>query len=46
VVDKSLADTKKAVELITVSTLHDGRMSMRDESLLEAIKRGRGELPG
>ena len=44
--DKSLVDAKKAVDLITVSTLSDGKMSMRDESLVEAIKRGRGELPG
>lgn len=44
--DKSLVETKKIVELITTSTLRDGKMSMRDESLIEAIKRGRGELPG
>jgi Ca2+/Na+ antiporter len=44
--DKSLPDTKKTVELISTSTLRDGMMSMRDETLLEAIKRGRGELPG
>ena len=44
--EKSLVETKKIVELITVSTLRDGKMSMRDESLIEAIKRGRGELPG
>jgi len=44
--DKSLPDTKKAVELISVTTLHDGLMSMRDETVFDAIKRGRGELPG
>ena len=44
--DKSLPDTKKAVELISTSTLRDGKMSMRDETLMEAVKRGRGELPG
>lgn len=44
--DRSLADTKKTIEIISVSTLRDGKMSMRDETLFEAIKRGRGELPG
>ena len=44
--DRSLPDTKKAVELISVSTLRDGMMSMRDETVFEAVKRGRGELPG
>ena len=44
--DKSLVDTKKAIELIATSTLRDGKMVMRDETLMEAIKRGRGELPG
>jgi hypothetical protein len=44
--DRSLPDTKKAVEIISISTLRDGKMSMVDETLLDAIKRGRGELPG
>ena len=44
--DRSLPDTKKAVELISVSTLSDGMMTMRDETVFEAVKRGRGELPG
>jgi Ca2+/Na+ antiporter len=44
--DKSVKDTKKAVELITTTTLRDGRMQMVDETLMDAVKRGRGELPG
>ncbi len=44
--DRSLPETKRAIEHISVSTLLDGKMSMRDETLLEAVKRGRGELPG
>ncbi len=44
--DKSLTDTKKAVEHVATTTLRQGKMVMRDETLLEAVKRGRGELPG
>lgn len=44
--NKSLPDTKKTVELITISTLREGKMPMMDETVMEAIKRGRGELPG
>lgn len=43
---KSLDDTKKIVELISVATLREGKMQMRDETLMEAVKRGSGELPG
>jgi hypothetical protein len=44
--DKSLVDTKKAIELIATTTLRQGKMPMRDETMLEAIKRGRGEMSG
>jgi len=45
-IQKSLEDTKKIVELISVATLREGKMQMRDETLMEAVKRGSGELPG
>jgi len=45
-IQKSLEDTKKIVEHVSVATLRKGQMQMRDETLMEAIKRGRGELPG
>lgn len=45
-IQKSLEDTKKIVELISVTTLREGKMQMRDETLMEAVKRGSGELPG
>jgi hypothetical protein len=45
-ISKSLTDTTKAIELIATSTLRSGKMRMVDENLLEASKRGRGELPG
>ena len=45
-ISKSLEETTKAVELIATSTLRSGKMPMMDESLMDAIKRGRGELPG
>ncbi len=44
--DKSLTDTKKAIELITTAMLRDAKMPLRDETLFEAVKRGTGELPG
>jgi hypothetical protein len=44
--DRSLVDTKKAVELIATTMLREGKMSLVDETLMEAVKRGRGELPG
>jgi hypothetical protein len=44
--DKSLDDTKQAVEVISVAMLREGKMQMNDETLFEAVKRGRGELPG
>lgn len=44
--DKSLPDTKKAIELISTAMLREAKMPLRDETLMEAIKRGTGELPG
>jgi hypothetical protein len=44
--DKSLMDTKRAVEHIATTMLREGKMTLVDETLLEAVKRGRGELPG
>ena len=45
-IGKSLVDTTKVIELIATSTLRSGKMVMIDETLPEASKRGRGELPG
>jgi hypothetical protein len=45
-IQKSLRETTKVVDIIATSTLRSGKMPMMDESLFEAIKRGRGELPG
>jgi len=44
--DKSLPDTKKAIELISTAMLREAKMPLRDETLMEAVKRGTGELPG
>ena len=45
-VRKSLDEMKSMVEFVSTATLRSGEMVMRDETLLEAVKRGRGELPG
>ncbi len=45
-IQKSLDDTKKIVELVSVTTLRGGEMVMMDETMMDAVKRGRGELPG
>ncbi len=45
-IQKSLEDTKKIVELVSVATLREGKMQMLDETLMDAVKRGTGELPG
>jgi Ca2+/Na+ antiporter len=44
--DRSLMDTKRGIEHIATTTLREGKMPMRDETMFEAIKRGRGESPG
>ena len=36
----------KIVELVSVSTLREGKMAMVDETLMDGVKRARGELPG
>jgi hypothetical protein len=45
-ISKSLRDTTKVVEIIATATLRNGKMPMMDETLMDAVKRGRGELPG
>jgi hypothetical protein len=45
-INKSLRSVKKDVNLIATTTLKSGKMPISSENLLEATKRGRGELPG
>lgn len=45
-ITKSPAETTKVIESIALSTLDSGKMPLRTETLLEAVKRGRGDLPG
>ncbi len=45
-INKALGAVKKDVSLIATTTLKAGKMPIRNENLLEATKRGRGELPG
>jgi hypothetical protein len=45
-IKKSLEGVVKDIAHISTTTLREGKMPMRDETLIEAIKRGRGELPG
>ena len=45
-ISKSQDETTKVVELIATSTLRSGKMQIVNETLMEASKRGRGELPG
>lgn len=45
-VRKSLDEMKQMVEYVATATLRSGEMPMQDETLLNAVKRGRGELPG
>jgi hypothetical protein len=42
----SLDELKRAVKLLAFSMLRNEKMPLKSETLLEAIKRGRGETPG
>ena len=45
-IDRSIDEAREVIALIAASSLREGKMPIRDETLLEAVKRGRGELPG
>lgn len=45
-ITKSPGETTKVIETIARNSLETGKLPLRSETLLEAVKRGSGELPG